>query len=78
LSDFLDESALDEALHRQVQAERDLSRRLEEYIGKWVAVREHEVVESANTLEQLLHIIDPDDVDAVLEVTERTGAAAYY
>ena len=78
MSEFFDESALDEALHREVQAERDLSRQLEGYIGKWVAVREHEVVHYADTLEQLLHIIDPDDVDAVLEVTERTGAAAYY
>jgi hypothetical protein len=78
----LDEAALDEALHREVEAERELSRqvrlRLDEYKGKWVAVSDHEVVASANTLDELLNIIRADDVDAVLRVTKRTATAAYY
>jgi hypothetical protein len=78
MSEHLDETALDEALHREVQAERDLSRRLEEYIGKWVAVRNHEVVADANTLDQLLRIITPDDVDAVFEVAGQAGTAKFY
>jgi hypothetical protein len=74
----LDEAALDEALTRQVQAERDLSRRLDAFVGKWVAVRDHDVAASAETLDELLDIIDPDSVEAVFEVNERVGAVAFY
>jgi Family of unknown function (DUF5678) len=88
MSEHLDETALDEALTRQVraerealtrqvEAERELSTRLDEYMGEWVAVRNHEVVAHANTLEQLLDIIDPKNVDAVFEVSEPVGAAFY-
>ena len=88
MSEPLDETALDKALTRQVQAEREsltrdadaereLSVDLDSYIGQWVAVKDHKVVAAANTLERLLDIIDVDDVDAVLEVSKRVGAAFY-
>jgi hypothetical protein len=73
----LDEAALDEALTRQIKAEQQLSVDLDDYVGKWVAVREHQVVASEKSLDRLLDIM-PDDVDAVFEVTERVGTAAYY
>jgi Family of unknown function (DUF5678) len=76
-TDTLDEAALDEALTRQVKAEQQLSVDLDGYVGKWVAVREHQVVASEKTLERLLDIM-PDDVDAIVEVSERVGTAAYY
>ena len=74
----LEEAVLDESLRRQVEAERELALDLEHYVGRWVAVRDHRVMESAKTLERLLDIIDADDVDAVFEVTRRVGTAAYY
>lgn len=73
----LDEAALDEALTRQIKAEQQLSVDLDDYVGKWVAVREHQVVASEKSLERLLDIM-PDDVDAIVEVSERVGTAAYY
>jgi hypothetical protein len=76
-TDTLDVAALDEALTRQVKAEQQLSLDLDGYVGKWVAVREHQIVASEKTLERLLDIM-PDDVDAIVEVSERVGTAAYY
>jgi hypothetical protein len=73
----LDEATLDEALTRQIKAEQQLSVDLDDYVGKWVAVREHQVVASEKSLERLLDIM-PDDVDAIVEVSERVGTAAYY
>ena len=69
--------ALRERLEEQLEAERELSRRLGDYVGRWVAVRAHEVVAEADTLEELLKRM-PEDAEAVLQVEERSGAAAFF
>ena len=70
--------ALKKRLKEQVEAETELSERLTDYVGKWVAVKDHQVVADADTLDELLGIIDIDDVEAVLEVEKVTGTAAFY
>lgn len=66
-----------EILHREVQAERELSKKLAAHSGRWVAVRDHEIVADAETLDALLAIIDPEDVEAFFEVQEH-GAACFF
>ena len=64
-------------LMRQVEAERDLAASLDEHAGQWVAVRDHSVVATAETLAQLLERIDPDSVDGVFQVAEQ-GTACFF
>lgn len=71
------ELSLVEVLHREVQAEKDLSLGLAKYAGKWVAVRNHEIVAAADTLDDLLPIIEDEDVETVFEVQEQ-GAACFF
>jgi phosphohistidine phosphatase SixA len=59
-----------EALRRQISAERDLSKRLLEHAGEWVAVRNHEVVAHAPTLEELMESISGEDEQEQVEVFE--------
>jgi hypothetical protein len=65
-------------LEEQLEAESELSRRLRDFVGRWVAVKDHKVVADAATLDELLKIIDVDDVEAVLEVEEKSGTAAFF
>jgi hypothetical protein len=82
MSEHLPEMDLAEALRKrleeQLDAESELSRRLGDYAGRWVAVKDHAVVADAGTLDELLGIIDIDDVEAVLEVEEKSGTAAFF
>lgn len=66
-----------EVLQKQVEAERQLSQELERYVGRWVAVRNHEVVADAETLDVLLNEVEPDSVESVFEVVEQ-GTACFY
>jgi Family of unknown function (DUF5678) len=70
--------ALRKRLEEQLEAESELSRRLRDFVGRWVAVKDHKVVADAATLDELLRIIDVDDVEAVLEVEEKSGTAAFF
>lgn len=65
-------------LMEQVRAERELAGRLSDYKGQWVAVRGHQVVANAPTLDDLMERVDVDDVDAVFEVAEVDSAAWYF
>jgi hypothetical protein len=81
MSENLTRMDLDEALKKrleeQLDAESELSRRLGDYVGRWVAIRDHEVVADADSLDGLLEIM-PDDAEAVLQVEENTGTVAFY
>jgi Family of unknown function (DUF5678) len=70
--------ALRKRLEEQLEAESELSRRLGDFVGRWVAVKDHKVIADAATLDELLGIIDVDDVEAVLEVEEKSGTAAFF
>ncbi len=70
--------ALLEAARQQVEAERELGSRMEEYVGKWVALNGQEIVADADTLEGLLAIIDVDNVERVLEVQEASTATCFF
>ena len=67
-----------EVLHREVQAERALSDALGRYAGRWVAVRDHQVVADAETLPELMELIDSDDVEAVFEVAREQATACFF
>ena len=62
-----------ETLQEAVAAEVALGRELAAYKGKWVAVRNHHVKESADTLDALLDLIDPREVDACFQVPTTEG-----
>lgn len=42
----------------QVHAEEELSRKLFQYAGRWVAVIDHDVIRDANTWDELLEQLD--------------------
>jgi hypothetical protein len=58
-----------------LRAEDRLAENLAAHVGEWVAVRDHDVIGSANTLKELLDRIDLDGVDRILEVTKDSAAA---
>ena len=72
------ERSLTEVLQDQVRAERQLSRRLAEFRGRWVGVRDHTVVADAESLEKLVDLLDDDTVEFVLEVPEKRAPAAFF
>jgi hypothetical protein len=71
---------LAEVLRQQVTAERDLSKRLLEYAGEWVAVREHKVVAHAPSLEQLMELVGdkPEETVEVFEVSTEPEAVCFF
>jgi hypothetical protein len=73
-----EEMSLSEVLQEQVRAEVRLSRLLAQYRGKWVAVRNHEVVEDADTLDELVDRVETDEVDAVFAVPTKRISAAFF
>ena len=72
------EMSLSEVLQEQVRAEVRLSRRLADFKGKWVAVRNHEVVNDADTLDELVERVETDEVDAVFAVPTKRITAAFF
>jgi Family of unknown function (DUF5678) len=64
-------------LMNAVRAERELSSDLAQYVGEWVAVRDHEVVAHAATLAELLNQVDTDAVEGVFQVAEQ-GTASFF
>ena len=58
------------ALRQAIAAEGELAKRLREYAGKWVAVRNHEVVAYAPTLEELMEKVHGTGQEASVEVLE--------
>jgi hypothetical protein len=60
-----------------VRAERELSQGLADFVGQWVAVREHQVVAHAETLAALLEQIDTSQVEGIFQVAEQ-GTASFF
>lgn len=71
------EASVTEMLQEQVRAELLLSRRLADFKGRWVAVRDHDVVEDADSLDELVELVDADAVDAMFEVPRERAAAVF-
>jgi hypothetical protein len=65
-------------LQEQVAAERQLNEALKDYAGQWVAVRKHEVVSHADSLDELMAQIEPDEVESVFRVAEDQQAVCFY
>jgi hypothetical protein len=59
-----------DALRQHIAAERELSTRLREHAGEWVAVRNHEVVAHAPTLEELMERVRGIEGEETVEVFE--------
>ena len=62
-----------EALRQQIAAEGELAERLREHAGEWVAVRHHEVVAHAPTLEELMERVRGTGQEASVEVFGVSG-----
>jgi len=66
-------------LDQALRAEEVLARELTGYAGRWVAIGvDRTVVDSANTLEELLTRVDPGELDRVLEVSEQPTAGCFF
>ena len=77
MSEGNQEATLTEVLQEQVRAERSLSERLGPYSGKWIAVRDHDIVADAETLDDLLAELGDEEYEAVFEVVEQ-GTACFF
>lgn len=67
-------------LEREIAAEEALAEELKKYAGEWVAVRQHDVIVHAASLDQLLEQISEEEAssaDAIFQVLE-AGAACYF
>ena len=67
-----------ETIDQQVAAEQRLAARLGEYAGKWIAVRDHDVVRSANTLDDLFDGLGETEVEGVFRVPEGKGTVCFF
>jgi hypothetical protein len=65
-------------LDQALKAEEVLAQELSRYAGAWVAIRDHSVVTSAPTLEDLLNLVDPGGLDRIIEVSGETVAGCLY
>jgi hypothetical protein len=65
-----DPQEMADALRQQIAAERELSTRLRDHAGEWVAVRNHEVVAHAQTLEELMERVRERKGEETVEVFE--------
>jgi hypothetical protein len=63
----------------QLKAEQGLGDTLREYAGQWVAIRDYEVVASAESLDELLDQIEGESEDTtVLQVTEDENVTCFF
>lgn len=63
----------------QVAAEHTLAHTLDEYKGQWVAIRDHVVVASANSLGELREQIEPEVEEIeILRVATDPHAACFF
>jgi hypothetical protein len=65
---------------REIQAELSLADQLADYSGKWVAVKDHQVVLSADSIEELLERIESEEtqVETAFQVPEGDDAACFF
>lgn len=62
-------------IKRALAAENELADTLREFTGQWVAVRDHRVVDHADTLNALLERVEPnlDAIERIFEVGDTGG-----
>jgi hypothetical protein len=66
-------------LDQALRAEEVLARELAGYAGRWVAIRDRSIAESADTLEDLLTLVnDPGEFDRIFEVSSEAVAGCLY
>jgi hypothetical protein len=71
------EQLLMSVIEREVAAERRLSEDLTNYVGEWVAVRDHEIVAHASSAEELFARVGIH-FDAIFEVLEEQTSACFF
>lgn len=64
-------------LDQALVAESALAKELEGFAGQWVAVQDRRVVDSADTLRELVDKVEPEALDRILEVSEDTAAGCF-
>jgi hypothetical protein len=65
-------------LDQELEAEKALAEELRRYAGEWVAVREHQVVAHAASLEELLEQISEEEVEGTFQVPEGDPAPCFF
>jgi hypothetical protein len=68
-------------IDQAIRAEEQLAATLNEYVGEWVAIRDHNVVCQAHTLRGLLGAIETQDIesiDRILEVSTDSGVSCFF
>ncbi len=65
-------------LKSTLRAEEVLAKELAGYAGLWVAVRDHSVVASADSLGELIDRVNPEGLDRILEVSEEPTAGCFF
>jgi hypothetical protein len=66
-----------EVLRERVRAQKQLAGQLQDFAGQWVAVKDEEIVAHADSLADLLEIVDPDEVE-VFEVAKEQATACFF
>lgn len=66
-----------ESIRDALAAERRLAQKLGDFEGRWVAVRDHQVVFSADTLHWLTEEIGEEPVDGCFLVPATSGASYF-
>lgn len=61
-----------------LEAEQRLACSLEEFAGRWVAIRDYTVEAHSDTLRGLLDRIDAQSVDRIIEVAEQGRDSFFY
>jgi Family of unknown function (DUF5678) len=77
MSEHFKELDMADVLRQQVQAEKELSKSLEDYAGEWVAVRDHKVVAHAVSVEALMEQVSGEAVE-IFEVSAGEGAVVCF
>jgi Family of unknown function (DUF5678) len=65
-------------LTRFQEAEEALSVPLARYVGRWVAVRDHQVIADAATPAELLELVQGQEYDAMFEVFEHSEGGCFF
>jgi hypothetical protein len=65
-------------LNQALKVEEVLAQELSGYAGRWVAILDRSIVDSADTLEEMLDRVDPGGLDRIFEVPRETVASCLY
>jgi Family of unknown function (DUF5678) len=65
-------------LSRFQEAEEALSVPLAKYVGRWVAVRDHQVIADAATPAELLELVRGKKYEAMFEVPEHSEGGCFF